>query len=125
MKYQVAGRVVLFGWFFLITSSLGGPPIKLGDYNSQYGCRDWLGGCQQWIAGPGGACSSDCSFDSDKLHSEYVYLFYPESGGVVKSSTYTSLASCEGAVKQWCPGSVTGVAGTCSADCFFEGNTHE
>ncbi|HLW69839.1 MAG TPA: hypothetical protein VKS22_04370 [Candidatus Binataceae bacterium] len=125
MKYQVMARAALFGWFFLVTSNFGGTPIKLGDYNSQYGCRDWLGGCQQWIAGAGGACSTDCGFDSGKLHDDYVYLFYPDSGGVVKSSGYGSLASCEGAITQWCPSEVTGVAGNCSADCFYEGNTHE
>ncbi|MGH7002214.1 MAG: hypothetical protein ACREEA_11995, partial [Stellaceae bacterium] len=111
--------------FFLVTSNLGGTPMKLGDYNSQYGCRDWLGGCQQWIAGAGGACSVDCSFDSGGLHNDYVYLFYPDSSGVVKSSAYGSLASCEAAITRWCPSTVAGVAGKCSSDCFFEGNTHE
>jgi hypothetical protein len=125
LKYQVATRAALFGWFFLVTSNFGGTPIKLGDYNSQYGCRDWLGGCQQWIAGSSGTCSTDCSFDSGTSHSDYVYLFYPETGGIVKSSTYNSLANCKTAVQQWCPSTVTGVAGACSADCFFEGNTHE
>src|SRR5262245_29229371 len=110
VTYKSASTGALIGWFFLVTSNLGGPPIKLGDYNSQYGCRDWLGGCQQWIAGSGGACSVDCSFDSDKLSSDYVYLFYPESGGVIKSSKYGSLAKCQSAVEQWCP-SVTGVPG--------------
>ncbi len=120
-------HALVLGWFFFVSTATG--VIKVGDYNSLLGCKDWLGGCQersathpQGYSGAGGSCSSGCFYEQVPLGpNRWVALIYPTVGGPI-SAQYNDKQTCRKYL-QSCPGALSD--GSCSADCFFEGNTGE
>ncbi len=120
-------HALVLGWFFVVSTTTG--VIKVGDYNSLFGCRDWLGGCQQHdgthpegYSGAAASCSNDCFYEDGPLGpNRWVALIYPAVGNPIPAQ-YNNIQTCRANLLS-CPGGLTD--GSCSGDCFFEGNTGE
>src|SRR5277367_6994675 len=92
-------HLLVLGWFFIVSTATGN--IKVGDYNSQFGCKDWLGGCQahstthpEGYSGAAASCSSNCFFEQGPLGANrWVALIYPTGAGPI-AAQYNDMQTC-------------------------------
>jgi hypothetical protein len=156
---QLSVGIITLGCFFMITPMKGGSPawVTVGPYNSRYACQDWEGSCflsdrnyPDGYQGADGVCTGvnitkeedgkklyspgneggSCACNDSGLPDEWIYTFYPSSGGIYKlgfGDQSSCILSLESAKKVGHPRTrkLKAMQGTFSTTCFFEGNAYE
>jgi hypothetical protein len=155
---QLIACGLTLGCFFMITPTNGGYPawVWVGPYNSRYACQDWEGACfindrryPEGYQGIDGVCTGvnvtrqgrkrlyspgaeggSCACNGSGYPDSWMYLFYPDSGGVHKflyGDQESCLAALGHARRVGYPAGrkYRDAHGGFSASCFFQGDAHE
>lgn len=136
-------------WYYTVTPPLGGPTFIVGNYNSEYGCKDWLGSAmyshpgacyyhpsanncritgngyaypEHWPFPTANIMSGTC-FNSVRPMSQnrWWFFWYDSKGGSVIGGT-SGGNSCEAMRQKYLRSNRPGDPGS---GCFFMGNTRE
>jgi hypothetical protein len=136
-------------WYYTVTPPSAGPSFVVGYYNSELGCKDWLGSaiylhpkvCHNHPTGyncrvigngyaypnhwpfPAADITSGTCFNSGTHTSKNRYWFYwYDSNGGTKAGGTSDGGHCEAVRQQYLRSNRPGEAGS---GCFFIGNTGE
>ena len=137
------------GWFYTVTPPSAGPAFVVGSFNSEFGCKDWLGSAMYLhpqachshptnyncrIIGNGYAYPTHWPFPTDNITSgtcfnnnnrtstnRYWFFWYDANGGT-KVGGMSSGGRCEALRQKYLRSNRPGEAGS---GCFFVGNTGE
>ena len=136
--------VAAMGWFYTVTPPDGSLLLIVGPYNSEFGCKDWLGSalylhgplchnhpsadhCKPIGAGYAapGVASGTCyaERDVDVPAGGYGFFWYPFQGGGQIIGGHWGPAKCGRMRRKYV--AANGDAGIAGSGCFFSGQTFE